>query len=113
MRNSWSSTRLGTHRYSENNSQSGCTQANTYSDRTRSQGASSDPGEGSLGRSARPSSRHCAQPFVLGAGDGEFEYRIKSMNEPHERVVRESELQGVCPLTPAGLLQFRTGLTRL
>jgi hypothetical protein len=23
---------------------------------------------------------------------GEFEYRIKSMNEPHERVVRESEL---------------------
>jgi hypothetical protein len=25
---------------------------------------------------------------------GEFEYRIKSMNEPHERVVRESELQG-------------------
>ena len=32
-------------------SQSGCsTQANTYSYRTRSQGASSDPGEGSLGR---------------------------------------------------------------
>ncbi len=30
---------------------SGCgTQANTYSDRTRSQGASSDPGEGSLAR---------------------------------------------------------------
>jgi uncharacterized protein YjbK len=26
---------------------------------------------------------------------GEFEYRIKSMNEPHERVARESELQGV------------------
>jgi hypothetical protein len=25
---------------------------------------------------------------------GEFEYRIKSMSEPHERVVRESELQG-------------------
>jgi hypothetical protein len=25
---------------------------------------------------------------------GEFEYRIKSMNEPHERVARESELQG-------------------
>jgi hypothetical protein len=24
---------------------------------------------------------------------GEFEYRIKSMNEPHERVVRESELR--------------------
>jgi hypothetical protein len=27
--------------------------------------------------------------------DGEFEYRIKSMNEPHERVARESELTGV------------------
>jgi hypothetical protein len=27
--------------------------------------------------------------------DGEFEYRIKSMNERYERVVRESELQGV------------------
>jgi hypothetical protein len=27
--------------------------------------------------------------------DGEFEYRIKSMNEPHERVARESELAGV------------------
>src|ERR1700730_1869160 len=66
-RDSCSSTRLGTHRYSGDDSQSGCTQANTYSDRTRSQGASSDPGEGSLGRSARPSSRHC---FVLGAGDG-------------------------------------------
>jgi hypothetical protein len=24
--------------------------------------------------------------------DGEFEYRIKSMSEPHERVARESEL---------------------
>jgi hypothetical protein len=27
--------------------------------------------------------------------DGEFEYRIKSMKEPHERVARESELTGV------------------
>src|SRR5208337_4292128 len=46
-----SSTRLGTHRYSGDDSQSGCsTQANTYSDRTRSEGASSDPGEGSLER---------------------------------------------------------------
>src|SRR6266481_3003513 len=46
-RDSCSSTRLGTHRYSGDDSQSGCgTQANTYSDRTRSQGASSDPGEG-------------------------------------------------------------------
>jgi hypothetical protein len=25
--------------------------------------------------------------------DGEFEYRIKSVNEPHERVVRESQLE--------------------
>jgi len=24
---------------------------------------------------------------------GEYEYRIKSINEPHERVVRESELE--------------------
>ena len=24
--------------------------------------------------------------------DGEFEYRIKSINEPHERVAQESEL---------------------
>ena len=30
----------------------------------------------------------------LPENGGEFEYRIKSMNEPHERVVRESELQG-------------------
>ena len=26
--------------------------------------------------------------------DGEFEYRIKSVNEPHQRVVRESQLNG-------------------
>jgi hypothetical protein len=25
--------------------------------------------------------------------DGEFEYQIKSVNEPHERVVRESQLR--------------------
>jgi hypothetical protein len=25
-------------------------------------------------------------------GNGEYEYRIKSANEPHERVARESEL---------------------
>jgi hypothetical protein len=30
---------------------------------------------------------------LLPASSGEFEYRIKSMNEPHERVVRESELR--------------------
>ena len=27
--------------------------------------------------------------------EGEFEYRIKSMSEPHEHVARESELRGV------------------
>ncbi len=27
--------------------------------------------------------------------DGEFEYRVKSINEPHERVVRETELRKV------------------
>ena len=30
--------------------------------------------------------------------NGEFQYRIKSMNEPHERVVRESELRAVASL---------------
>src|SRR5436190_11200797 len=50
-RDACSSTRLGTHRYSGDDSQSGCgTQANTYSDSTRSQGVSSDTGEGSLKR---------------------------------------------------------------
>src|SRR6516165_6414179 len=49
-RDSCSSTRLGTHRYSGDDAQSGRgTQANTYSDTTRSQRANSDPGEGSLG----------------------------------------------------------------
>jgi hypothetical protein len=27
--------------------------------------------------------------------DGEFEYRVKSVNEPHERVMRESEMSDV------------------
>jgi hypothetical protein len=27
--------------------------------------------------------------------DGEFEYRVKSVTEPHERVVREGELSNV------------------
>ena len=27
--------------------------------------------------------------------NGEFEYRVRSVNEPHERVVRESELSDV------------------
>ena len=39
----------------------------------------------------------------MSVGDREFEYRIKSMNEPHERVVRESELQGVWFAYPGGL----------
>ena len=26
--------------------------------------------------------------------DGEFEYRIRSPDEPHERIARESELRG-------------------
>jgi len=30
----------------------------------------------------------------LPESSGEFEYLIKSMNERHERVMRESELQG-------------------
>jgi hypothetical protein len=25
--------------------------------------------------------------------DGEFKYRVKSINEPHERVVRENQLR--------------------
>jgi hypothetical protein len=31
----------------------------------------------------------------LPENHGEYEYRIKSMNELHERVARESELRGV------------------
>jgi hypothetical protein len=31
----------------------------------------------------------------LPENHGEYEYRIKSMNEPHERVARESELTGI------------------
>jgi hypothetical protein len=31
---------------------------------------------------------------LLPESGGEFEYRIKSMNEPYERVARESELRG-------------------
>src|SRR5271165_4809389 len=71
-RDSWSSTRLGTHRYSGDDSQSGCsTQANTYSDRTRSEGASSDPGEGSIERASQQQigcSPTLVAPFVLDRG---------------------------------------------
>ena len=31
----------------------------------------------------------------LPENNGEFEYRVKSENEPHQRVVRESELEGL------------------
>src|SRR6516162_10155827 len=59
-RDSCPSTRLGTYRYSGDDSQSGSgTQANTYSDRTRPQGASSDPGEGT-----RHSTSCLQQPVV-------------------------------------------------
>ena len=46
--------------------------------------------------------------------EGEFEYRIKSMNEPHERVARESELhRRVVRLPRRTCCNCRTGLTRL
>jgi hypothetical protein len=35
----------------------------------------------------------CVVTKRLPERDGEFEYRIKSINEPHERVVRESQLE--------------------
>ena len=34
----------------------------------------------------------CVITKRLPERDGELEYRIKSVNEPHERVVRESQL---------------------
>jgi hypothetical protein len=34
----------------------------------------------------------CIVKRKLPERDGEFEYRVKSANEPHERVVRESQL---------------------
>jgi hypothetical protein len=44
--------------------------------------------------------RHCGAEYVvsytklpIADRGGEFEYRIKSANEPHERVVQESELR--------------------
>jgi len=36
-----------------------------------------------------------SSPKKLPIRDGEFEYRIKSINEPFDRVVRESELRNV------------------
>ena len=32
--------------------------------------------------------------------NGEFEYRVKNRNEPHERLVKESELIGADRITP-------------
>jgi hypothetical protein len=37
----------------------------------------------------------CIVKRKLPERDGEFEYRVQSANEPHERVVRESELSDV------------------
>jgi hypothetical protein len=31
---------------------------------------------------------------ALPESDGEFQYRVKSIAEPHERLARESELRG-------------------
>src|SRR5947208_2503671 len=80
-RDSCSSTRLGTHRYSGDDSQSGCgTQAITYSDRTRSQGTSSDPGEGSLARDIlgrflqRASTRCRAVSLLCSSGSLHWRY---------------------------------------
>jgi hypothetical protein len=37
----------------------------------------------------------CTVTRKLPERDGEFEYRVKSATEPHERVARESELSDV------------------
>jgi len=37
----------------------------------------------------------CIVKRKLPEREGEFEYRVKSANEPHERVVRESDLSDV------------------
>jgi len=37
----------------------------------------------------------CIVKRKLPEREGEFEYRVKSANEPHERVVRESKLSDV------------------
>ena len=36
----------------------------------------------------------CIVPMNLPENNGEFEYRVRSVNEPYERVVRDSELRG-------------------
>ena len=35
-----------------------------------------------------------AVTMQLPERDGEFEYRVRSADEPHERIARESELRG-------------------
>jgi hypothetical protein len=86
-RDSCSSTRLGTHGYSGDDSESSCgTQANTYSDRTRSQGASSDPGQGSLAR--RLNGR---QLYVWHAVDSEGEV-LDILVQPRRAVIRTATL---------------------
>jgi hypothetical protein len=45
-----------------------------------------------LERSLSVAGGACVVTKRLPERDGEFEYRIKSVNEPHERVVRESQL---------------------
>jgi hypothetical protein len=37
----------------------------------------------------------CIVTKKLPESNGEFEYRVRSVNEPYERVVRESELRDV------------------
>jgi hypothetical protein len=41
------------------------------------------------------SSRACVVIAKLPKRDGEFEYRIRNVNERHERVARESELEAL------------------
>jgi hypothetical protein len=90
-RDSCSSTGFGTHRYSGDDSQSGrVTQANTYSDRTRSQGAGSESGEGSLerrlSRALCVEARKCSQEFwaqlLTGASNGGRVQRIPASRAP-------------------------------
>src|SRR6266481_9517 len=89
-RDSCSSTRLGTHGYSGDDSESSCgTQANTYSDRTRSQGASSDPGQVSLAR--RLNGR---QLYVWHAVDSEGEV-LDILVQPRRAVNRNARPRAI------------------
>jgi hypothetical protein len=65
--------------------------------------ASNMPHKFNLGQAVEyhPPGRHYAPRGVyvvtakLPERDGEFEYHIKHISEPHERIARESELRGV------------------